>query len=52
MPELIQVYDFIASAKEDYDSPTTSTFCKSTIPQCRHTLQVLDEVSEVFVLYS
>ena len=43
MPGVITVPDFIRETKEDYASPTTSTFV-NRIPQCRETVNKIDEV--------
>ncbi|XP_077296216.1 arfGAP domain of ASAP isoform X2 [Arctopsyche grandis] len=42
MPALIDVGDFIEETREDYSSPTTSTFV-SRMPQCRNTVNSLEE---------
>ncbi|CAK1544554.1 unnamed protein product [Leptosia nina] len=42
MPGLIGVGEFIEETREDYNSPTTSTFV-SRIPQCRQTISALEE---------
>jgi hypothetical protein len=47
MPGLIRVSEFVEETREDYNSPTTSTFV-SRMPQCRQTIASLEEVSEVF----
>lgn len=39
----ISVGDFVREAKEDYASPTTSTFVHR-IPQCRETIARVEEV--------
>lgn len=44
MPALIGVGEFIEETREDYNSPTTSTFV-SRMPQCRHTIGSLEEVA-------
>ena len=44
MPGVITVPEFIREAKEDYSSPTTSTFV-NRIPQCRETVNKVEEVS-------
>ena len=46
MPGVITVPDFIREAKEDFASPTTSTFV-NRIPQCRETINRIDEVENV-----
>ena len=43
MPGVITVPDFIRETREDYTSPTTSTFV-NRIPQCRETVNRIDEV--------
>jgi hypothetical protein len=47
MPGLIGVSEFVEETKEDYHSPTTSTFC-SRMSQCRQTISALEEVSRNF----
>ncbi|CAG4965502.1 unnamed protein product [Colias eurytheme] len=42
MPGLIGIGEFIEETREDYNSPTTSTFV-SRIPQCRQTINALEE---------
>ncbi|XP_039761669.1 arfGAP with SH3 domain, ANK repeat and PH domain-containing protein isoform X4 [Pararge aegeria] len=42
MPGLIGIGEFIDETREDYSSPTTSTFV-SRIPQCRQTINALEE---------
>ncbi|XP_072945684.1 arfGAP with SH3 domain, ANK repeat and PH domain-containing protein isoform X4 [Epargyreus clarus] len=42
MPGLIGIGEFIDETREDYNSPTTSTFV-SRIPQCRQTINALEE---------
>jgi len=42
MPGVITVPEFIREAKEDYSSPTTSTFV-NRIPQCRETVNKVEE---------
>ena len=46
MPGVITVPDFIREAKEDFASPTTSTFV-NRIPACRETINRIDEVENV-----
>lgn len=46
MPGLIRVSEFVEETREDYNSPTTSTFV-SRMPQCRQTITSLEEVNEV-----
>ena len=46
MPGLIRVSEFVEETREDYNSPTTSTFV-SRMPQCRQTIASLEEVNEV-----
>ena len=43
MPGIITVPEFIRETREDYSSPTTSTFV-NRIPQCRETINKMDEV--------
>lgn len=43
MPGLIAVSEFVEETREDYNSPTTSTFV-SRMPQCRQTITSLEEV--------
>ncbi|CAG0914358.1 unnamed protein product [Notodromas monacha] len=45
MPPSITVNEFIRETREDFSSPTTSTFVHR-IPQCRQTISVLDESLE------
>ena len=40
---LIGVSEFVEETREDYNSPTTSTFV-SKMPQCRQTIAALEEV--------
>lgn len=47
MPGLIGVSEFVDETREDYNSPTTSTFV-SRMPQCRQTIVGLEEVSNFF----
>ncbi|CAB0016648.1 unnamed protein product [Nesidiocoris tenuis] len=42
MPGLIGVSEFVEETREDYNSPTTSTFV-SRMPQCRQTITHLEE---------
>ena len=51
MPGVITVPDFIREAREDFASPTTSTFV-TRIPQCRETINRIDEVETVPYNYS
>ncbi|KOX80865.1 Arf-GAP with SH3 domain, ANK repeat and PH domain-containing protein 1, partial [Melipona quadrifasciata] len=44
MPGLIAVSEFVEETREDYNSPTTSTFV-SRMPQCRQTITSLEEYS-------
>ena len=44
MPGLIAVSEFVEETREDYNSPTTSTFV-SRMPQCRQTITSLEEVN-------
>lgn len=43
MPGLISVGEFVDETREDYNSPTTSTFV-SRMGQCRQTITTLEEV--------
>lgn len=43
MPALIGVNEFVDETRDDYNSPTTSTFV-SRMGQCRHTIASLEEV--------
>ena len=43
MPGIITVPEFIRETREDFTSPTTSTFV-NRIPQCRETVNRIDEV--------
>lgn len=43
MPALIGVNEFVDETRDDYNSPTTSTFV-SRMSQCRHTISTLEEV--------
>ncbi|CAL1279946.1 unnamed protein product [Larinioides sclopetarius] len=42
MPGLMSVAEFVAETREDYNSPTTSSFV-SKIPMCRQTISSLEE---------
>lgn len=42
MPGLMSVAEFVEETREDYNSPTTSTFV-SKMPQCRQTIGSLEE---------
>lgn len=42
MPSLISVNEFVDETRDDYNSPTTSTFV-SRMPQCRQTIASLEE---------
>lgn len=48
MPGLIGVSEFLDESREDYSSPTTSSFV-SRMPECRQTIACLEEVSFVFI---
>lgn len=48
MPGLIGIGEFIDETREDYSSPTTSTFV-SRMPQCRQTISALEEVNIISV---
>lgn len=43
MPALISTNEFIEETRDDYNSPTTSTF-GDKIPSCRRTVVALEEV--------
>ncbi|XP_026469007.1 arfGAP with SH3 domain, ANK repeat and PH domain-containing protein-like [Ctenocephalides felis] len=45
MPGLIAISEFVDETREDYNSPTTSTFV-ARMPQCRQTLVTMDEILE------
>ncbi|XKL68849.1 hypothetical protein PGB90_006618 [Kerria lacca] len=45
MPALIGVNEFVDETRDDYNSPTTSTFV-SRMSQCRHTISTLEETLE------
>ena len=52
MPGVISVSDFLRETREDLSSPTTSNFV-THIPQCRETVNKLEEVSllcDVFII--
>lgn len=49
MPGLIGVGDFIEETREDYNSPTTSTFV-SRMGQCKQTIATLEEVNSNYNL--
>ncbi|XP_065337278.1 arfGAP with SH3 domain, ANK repeat and PH domain-containing protein isoform X6 [Cloeon dipterum] len=42
MPALIDINEFVDETRDDYNSPTTSTFV-SRMPQCRQTINALEE---------
>lgn len=42
-PALIGIAEFVEETRDDYNSPTTSTFA-SRMPDCRQTISVLEEV--------
>ncbi|XP_059483922.1 arfGAP with SH3 domain, ANK repeat and PH domain-containing protein isoform X2 [Neocloeon triangulifer] len=42
MPGLLGIGEFLSETRDDYNSPTTSTFV-SRMPQCRQTINVLEE---------
>lgn len=50
MPALIGVNEFVDETRDDYNSPTTSTFV-SRMGQCRHTIAALEEVLVALVHY-
>lgn len=43
---LIGVAEFVEETRDDYNSPTTSTFA-SRMPDCRQTMAVLEEVRDL-----
>lgn len=43
MPGVVGIGEFIEETREDYNSPTTSTFV-SRMPQFRQTISALEEV--------
>lgn len=43
-PALIGISEFVEETRDDYNSPTTSTFA-SRMPDCRQTISILEEVS-------
>ena len=49
MPGLIGVSEFVDETREDYNSPTTSSFV-SRMPQCRQSITTLEEVSKYLFL--
>ena len=49
MPGVITVPEFIRETKDDYSSPTTSTFV-NRIPQCRETVNKVEEVRRFIFL--
>lgn len=51
MPGLIGVSEFVDETREDYNSPTTSSFV-SRMPQCRQTIMSLEEVILLLLLRS
>ncbi|XP_055840542.1 arfGAP with SH3 domain, ANK repeat and PH domain-containing protein isoform X1 [Episyrphus balteatus] len=46
MPVLIGIADFVEETRDDYNSPTTSTFA-SRMPDCRQTVSILEERLEI-----
>lgn len=44
MPGVVGIGEFIEETREDYNSPTTSTFV-SRMPQFRQTISALEEVN-------
>ena len=46
MPGGISVSDFLRETREDLSSPTTSNFV-TRIPQCKETVNKLEEVSKI-----
>ena len=51
MPGLITIPEFVREAREDFNSPTTSTFC-NRIPHCRDTINRYDEVCIFFSCFT
>lgn len=51
MPGLIAVSEFVEETREDYNSPTTSTFV-SRMPQCRQTIAALEEVRTLLIKFT
>lgn len=53
MPGVVGIGEFIEETREDYNSPTTSTFV-SRMPQFRQTISALEEVrlSDIFNMFS
>jgi len=49
MPEVISVGEFIEETRDDFHSPTTSTFV-SRIPHCRNAVNHLEEVRPLVTL--
>ena len=47
MPGVIAVSDFVRETREDFNSPTTSSFVHR-IPQCKETVTKLEEVRRSF----
>lgn len=50
MPGLIGVSEFVEETREDYSSPTTSTFV-FRMPDCRQTITCLEEVNIFFFFF-
>ena len=50
MPGVIAVSDFVRETKEDFNSPTTSSFVHR-IPQCKETVAKLEEVGHKNTVY-
>lgn len=50
MPGVIAVSDFVRETKEDFNSPTTSSFVHR-IPQCKETVAKLEEVGHRNTVY-
>lgn len=48
MPGVISVQDFVREVREDFSSPTTSNYV-SRIPQCRESVNKLDEVRRMWL---
>lgn len=45
-PALIGIAEFVEETRDDYNSPTTSTFA-SRMPDCRQTIAILEEVRTI-----
>ncbi|XP_019890584.1 arfGAP with SH3 domain, ANK repeat and PH domain-containing protein-like isoform X2 [Musca domestica] len=42
-PALMNIAEFVEETRDDYNSPTTSTFASRMMPACRQTIAVLEE---------